>query len=271
MTDRYAVFGNPVAHSKSPQIHTLFARQTGEDISYDAILGPVDGFESSVRDFIVKGGRGANVTVPFKEQAFRLSTQQTERAKAAKAVNTLIFSAREIVGDNTDGAGLVTDIQVSQKFLIAGKRLLLIGAGGAARGVIVPLLNESPLSLSIANRTANKARRLAAEFSDDTHGALDSQSFAQLAAQSFDLIINATSAGLDNAVLPLPKSIFAPGCLAYEMVYGRDTPFMQLARESKARVSDGLGMLVEQAAEAFYVWRGVRPDTALVLQSLRHA
>ena len=280
MTDRYAVFGNPVAHSKSPQIHALFAQQTGQDMQYQAILAPLDGFESSVRDFIAAGGRGANVTVPFKEAAFRLATQCATRANAAGAVNTLMFAEGEIVGDNTDGGGLVSDLRKNLNHHANGKRVLLIGAGGAARGVLLPLLDEYPASLTITNRTPDKAQQLVDEQLVDeqlVNGYADAVAtlrcctFEQLGGHAFDLVINATSAGLDNVALPLPKSIFAPGCLAYEMMYGRDTTFMQLARQNKARVSDGLGMLVEQAAEAFFVWRGVRPDTAPVLQTLRHA
>lgn len=269
MTDRYAVFGNPIAHSKSPQIHTLFAQQTGQDLRYEAVLAPIDGFERSVRDFIASGGNGANVTVPFKEEAFRLATQLTTRAKAAGAVNTLLFAEDVVVGDNTDGAGLAHDITYNLNAKIEGKRILLLGAGGAARGVILPLLDHAPAALVIANRTADKARKLADSFAAEAHGIIASSTFEQLVTQSFDLVINATSAGLDNAELPLPDSLFAPGCLAYEMVYGRETPFMVQARRAGARVADGLGMLVEQAAEAFFVWRGVRPDTAAVFADLR--
>ena len=269
MTDQYAVFGNPVAHSKSPQIHAQFAQQTGQDLRYDALLAPLDGFEQSVRDFIAAGGCGANVTVPFKEEAFRLATQLTARARAAGAVNTLLFAEDSIVGDNTDGAGLVQDIENNLGFTLTGKRILLLGAGGAARGVILPLLDETPCSLVIANRTAGKARQLVDRFAAEGHGVIRCSAFEQLATQSFDLVINATSAGLDNAALPLPDSIFASDCLAYEMLYGRETSFMRQARQAGARVTDGLGMLVEQAAEAFFVWRGVRPDTAVVLAALR--
>jgi len=268
--DQYAVFGNPIAHSKSPQIHALFARQSGQNMRYDALLAALNGFEIAVRDFAAAGGRGANVTVPFKEEAFRLATQLTTRATAAGAVNTLLFAEDTIVGDNTDGAGLVRDIETNLGFAIAGKRVLLLGAGGAARGVILPLLDEAPSLLVVANRTADKARQLVDAFVANAHGVLTCCTFEQLATPSFDLIINATSAGLDNAALPLPDSIFASGCLAYEMLYGRETPFMQQARRTRARVVDGLGMLVEQAAEAFFVWRGVRPDTAPVLAALRN-
>lgn len=281
MTDRYAVLGNPVAHSKSPRIHTLFARQTGQDISYEALLVPHDGFAAAVRAFAAAGGRGANITVPFKEEAFRLATQLTPRAEAAGAVNTLSFTENgaAINGDNTDGAGLVRDLKSNLGFDIAGKRVLLIGAGGAARGAILPLLQETPAELFIANRTAEKAAQLALEFSRApgfAHMAAAGAprpaggGFAELAGRRFDLVINATSAGLADSALPLPPDIYAPHSLAYEMLYGRETPFMTQARSSGAgRVADGLGMLVEQAAESFLVWRRVRPATGPVLLDMR--
>ncbi|MDP1611600.1 MAG: shikimate dehydrogenase [Sulfuritalea sp.] len=276
MTDRYAVFGNPIGHSKSPRIHALFAAQTGQDISYQAILADKDGFAAAVKDFIAAGkgpARGANVTVPFKEAAFRLATRRTARAEAAGAVNTLNFEQDAVVGDNTDGAGLVRDLKNNLGCDPAGRRILLLGAGGAARGVILPLLLESPAELLIANRTEETAARLALEFSRLPGCAVetkpDSTCFADLAGRQFDLVINATSAGLSGAVLPLPTCVFAPRCVAYEMVYGRETAFMAQARAAGARVADGLGMLVEQAAEAFFIWRGVRPHTAPVLAALK--
>lgn len=268
MTDRYAVFGNPVAHSKSPRIHALFAAQTGQDMQYEAILAPRDGFVASVQAFAAAGGRGANVTVPFKEEAFRLATELTPRAAAAGAVNTLSFAGGAIRGDNTDGAGLVRDLTANLGCGLAGKRILLLGAGGAARGVLLPLLGEQPAELFICNRTAAKAGELAAAFRVAGGG------FDALAGRQFDVVINATAAGLADAALPLPDGVFAPGsagCLAYEMLYGRETPFMAQARAAGAKVADGLGMLVEQAAEAFLVWRGVRPETAPVLAALRQA
>lgn len=267
-TERYAVFGNPIAHSKSPRIHTLFAAQTGQDIAYEAILAPLDGFAQAVRAFAAAGGRGANVTVPFKEEAFRLATARTPRAEAAGAVNTLRFDGAAILGDNTDGAGLVRDIAHNLGRSLAGRRILLLGAGGAARGVILPLLGEAPAALFVANRTAAKAEELARAFADPR---LSGGGFGDLPATPFDIVINATSAGLQDAALPLPDTVFAPGSLAYEMVYGRETPFMAQARTAGTAVADGLGMLVEQAAEAFLVWRGVRPDTAPVLAELRRA
>ena len=274
MTDRYAVFGNPVAHSKSPRIHALFARQTGQDLSYEALLAPRNGFAAAVRAFAAAGGRGANVTVPFKEEAYRDATRLTPRAQAAGAVNTLSFAGHDevIIGDNTDGAGLVRDLEANLGCDITGRRVLLLGAGGAARGSILPLLQEVPAELFIANRTAEKAARLALEFA---HLAADAPlpeggGFEELAGRRFDLVINATSAGLAAAALPLPPDIYAPHSLAYEMLYGRETPFMAQARSSGAgRVADGLGMLVEQAAESFFVWRQVRPATGPVLLAMR--
>ena len=209
------------------------------------------------------GGRGMNVTVPFKEEAFRLATRRTARAEAAGAVNTLVFGGAEILGENTDGTGLVRDITANLGADVAGRRVLIAGAGGAARGVILPLLEQRPAELFIANRTAEKAERLAAIFG------VRGGSFESLAGKPFDLVINATSAGLSDAAPMLTAPVFAPGCLAYEMVYGRETPFMAQARDAGARVVDGLGMLVEQAAEAFLVWRGARPDTAPILALLK--
>ena len=268
MTDRYAVFGNPISHSKSPRIHALFAAQTRQDMSYEALLAPLDGFAAAVTAFAGSGGKGANVTVPFKEEAFRLATRLTPRAKAAGAVNTLSFAEGVISGDNTDGAGLVRDLKANLGCDIQGKRVLLLGAGGAARGVILPLSQEQPAALTIANRTEEKAFRLALEFAGRTDVLPEACSFAQLAGREFDLVINATSTGLSATELPLPPQLFASRGLAYEMVYGRQTPFMQQARAAGCRVADGLGMLVEQAAEAFFCWRGVRPATGPVLVAI---
>lgn len=283
MTDQYAVIGNPIAHSKSPLIHEAFARKTGQEISYARILAPLDGFDSTVHDLIAKGYKGANVTVPFKFEAFHLSAEAvlSIRAHAAGAVNTLVFRDNTIVtADNTDGAGLVQDIVENLKVGIAGKKVLLLGAGGAASGVVLPLLTSRPQSLIIANRTLNSAillRQKMLKLADevtmqdwrDLANAITCMAFSDLKNQSFDIIINATSAGLTDGILPLPDTIFAKGCLAYDMMYGRETPFMKQARENGAQVADGLGMLVEQAAEAFYLWRGVRPETMPVIAMLR--
>ena len=265
MSDRYAVIGNPVEHSRSPYIHGDFARQTGQAMEYTRLLAPLDGFAAAVRDFRSAGARGANVTVPFKEEAFALCTRRSARAEAAGAVNTLSFEGTEIRGDNTDGIGLVRDIEHNLGYSIKGKRVLLLGAGGAARGVVLPLLECQPAQLTIVNRTADKARQLAARFGCTGGG------YEDIGSAAFDLVINATSAGLQDGALPIAASVFASGALAYEMVYGRETPFMRLARTAGATVADGLGMLVEQAAEAFFIWRGVRPDTSPVLHALRAA
>ena len=271
MTDLYCVFGNPIAHSRSPVIHARFAAATGQDLLYEARLAPLDDFRGALSAFVADGGRGANVTVPFKEEAFRLSTRLSDRAARAGAVNTLAFNGTEVFGDNTDGAGLVRDVTHNLAFPLAGKRILLLGAGGAARGVIAPLLAARPATLVIANRSLGKAEQLAAEFAGE--GIVEALSFADLAGKGFDLVVNGTSASLSGESLPLPPGIFAAGCLAYDMMYGKgETPFMALARQQGAgRCADGLGMLVEQAAEAFFVWRGVRPDTAMVLAELRAA
>ena len=270
--DRYVVIGNPIAHSKSPQIHAAFARQTGEAIHYDRLLAPIDGFEAAVREFMTGGGRGANVTVPFKLEAFALADELSERATAAGAVNTLRFDRAgdrvAIIGDNTDGVGLVRDIVEAAGISLGGQRLLLLGAGGAARGVILPLLAESPAQLVIANRTPERAAELAARFSDATV-TIETCSFEKLTGP-FDVVINATSASLSSELPPVPLSVFGPRGFVYDMMYAAEpTPFLQLAARHGASVRDGLGMLVEQAAESFFVWRGVRPQTAPVYAWLR--
>ncbi|MFZ2525842.1 MAG: shikimate dehydrogenase [Candidatus Ferrigenium altingense] len=265
MTDKYAVIGKPISHSKSPLIHRIFAEQTGQDISYEAMLAPLDGFAATVERLRKQGYKGCNVTVPFKFEAFQLSTQLTERAQAAKAVNTLKFDGDSILGDNTDGAGLVRDIQHNFGFSLCARRILLVGAGGAAYGVILPLL-DAGVELSLVNRTPEKAQQLGAAFSRQ----ITVCTYAELDGKTFDCIINATSAGLSDEMLPLPSGIFAPGALALDMMYGRETPFLKFSREQGAAiVADGLGMLVEQAAEAFFLWRGVRPETAPVIAKLR--
>lgn len=271
MTDRYAVIGNPIAHSKSPQIHAIFAGLTFQDMRYEAILAPLDGFADAVRAFIAAGGRGMNVTVPFKLEACALADSRSPRAEAAKAVNTLVFSATGIHGDNTDGAGLVADLTRNLGLALAGKRILLLGAGGAARGVLLPLLEQQPAALHLANRTTDKAHALRDEFAARAGACrLEAGGFAELAGRQFDLVINATAASLADEAPPLPAGLYAPGSLAYDMVYGRETPFLAAARaQGGARLADGLGMLVEQAAESFFLWRGVRPPTAPVLALLR--
>jgi shikimate dehydrogenase len=265
MADRYAVIGNPVAHSKSPWIHAEFARKARQDIEYTRIEAPLDGFARTVDAFRAAGGRGCNVTVPFKVEAFDYCGSQTSaRAHAAMAVNTLRFDGESVFGDNTDGAGLVLDLERNLGLSLSGKNVLLLGAGGAARGVLLPLLERGPAALTIANRTARRAEELANLFQKVQGGG-----YRELAGRSFDLIINATSSGLESQAPPLPTGVFAPGALAYDMVYGRDTPFLAMARGAGAETHDGTGMLVEQAAESFLIWRGVRPDTAPVLAALR--
>jgi shikimate dehydrogenase len=262
--DRYAVIGNPVAHSKSPWIHAQFARATGEDIDYGRIEAPLNGFARSVEAFRAQGGRGLNVTLPFKSEAFRFCAAASERAAAAQAVNTLVLDRGRPWGDNTDGVGLVRDLAVNLGRKLEGAQILLMGAGGAAQGVIGPLAQAGAAAIVIANRTVPRAQALAAR----VPGAM-ACGYEALAGRSFDLVVNATSAGLAGELPPLPAGLFRPAALAYEMVYGRVTPFMAMARAAGAQVSDGLGMLVEQAAESFLVWRGVRPQTAGVLAALR--
>jgi shikimate dehydrogenase len=269
VTDHYAVIGNPVAHSKSPLIHSAFARQTSQDMDYGMVLAPLGGFKDTVRRFRAEGGRGLNVTVPFKLDAYALATELTGRARSAGAVNTLKFDGDVALGDNTDGAGLVADIVTQLNVPLSAKRVLLMGAGGAARGVVLPLLRERPALLAIANRTVGKALALAQESA--AHGSVRGGSYADFAAQRFDVVVNATSASLTGQVPPLSDEIFAPDALAYDMVYGDEpTAFMtQATARGAARVADGLGMLIAQAAESFMLWRGVRPDTRPVMHLLR--
>jgi shikimate dehydrogenase len=272
MTDHYAVVGNPVAHSVSPAIHAEFARQTGQDLDYARLLAPRDGFRSAVLKFRDGGGKGVNVTLPFKHEAWKLVTVHAGDALDAGAVNTIDFRNGRITGYNTDGIGLVTDLEQNLKFPIRNKRVLLMGAGGASYGVMHPILNARPELLVVANRTRDKAIALVAHFRKFARLALrgmSAQPYQELGASQFDLVINATSAGLSGEMPALPPGIFAAGALAYEMVYGKHTPFMKFAAAQGARVADGLGMLVEQAAAAFFIWRGVRPDTAPVIALLK--
>lgn len=262
----FCVIGHPVGHSKSPRIHAAFAAQTGILLQYHSQLAPLDGFEATVADLRAAGYRGANVTVPFKLAAFDLCTALSARARAAGAVNTLSFGAG-IEGDNTDGAGLVADIVRNAGVAVQGARVLLVGAGGAARGVILPLLEQAPAALVLVNRTAATAHAVAAHFD----GKVEVRGFDDLTGP-FDIVINATSASISGAVPPLPPSVFGAATLALDMMYGpAPTAFMDFAASHGASVRDGLGMLVEQAAEAFYVWHGVRPETAAVLAALKGA
>jgi shikimate dehydrogenase len=270
LADKYAVIGNPIAHSKSPQIHAAFAKQTGQDISYEAVLAPLNGFESTVLELIKQGYKGANVTVPFKFEASDICVFHSEEAKLAGAVNTFVFVNNLAYGNNTDGDGLINDITVNLKRDIKGKRVLLIGAGGAAEGVFQPLLVQKPEILVVANRSLDKAQKVVSKSYDKALQGVAS-TFEDLKKYQFDIVINATSTGLTDTALPIPNSIFAESCLAYDMMYGRETPFMAQARANGALTADGLGMLVEQAAEAFYLWRGVRPQTAPVIKMLRNS
>lgn len=312
MTDRYAVIGNPIEHSKSPRIHAAFAVQTGEPIEYGRILGNLEDFAGDVRRFVAEGGRGLNITVPFKTEAFELLDDLSVHARAAGAVNTLIVRDGGLLrGDNTDGIGLIRDLTVNHGLALSGKRVLLLGAGGAARGVLRPLLEAGPAALVIANRTASKAEALASELSDQhdvqprTEGGIEplprtisgaanarpggsantgtpasSERLSTtiigcgldaLRGQRFDLIINATSTGLTGAIPALPDDCLAAGGWTYDMLYADEpTPFCRWGQVQGAeRALDGLGMLVEQAAESFHLWRGLRPETEAVIATLR--
>jgi shikimate dehydrogenase len=269
MTDHYAVIGNPIAQSKSPLIHTAFAEVTHHDLDYGAILGPIGGFAGRVDRFRREGGRGLNVTVPFKLDAFAYATDLSERARAAGAANALKFEGMRVFAENFDGVGLMQDICHNLGFPLAAKRILLLGAGGAARGVIVPFLQQRPALIVIANRTPQNGAVLAQEFS--RYGAIDSLEFEELErAAAFDLVVNTTSASLEGDAPPVPARSFSTGALAYDLVYGKGlTPFLRAAKSAgAARIADGLGMLVEQAAETFAWWRGVRPPTQAVIASL---
>ncbi len=270
---RYAVVGNPVSHSLSPRIHAEFARQTGQALSYEAIELPLDGFDTGVRDLRQRGYAGLNVTVPFKQDAWRICDSLSERAELAGAVNTLVLSDNgETHGDNTDGIGLVRDLTVNLELALENRKLLVIGAGGAVRGVLGPLLEQRPAQLTLANRTHEKAETLAADFA--ALGSIDVCPFDELAGRSFDLIVNGTAAGLDGELPAIPEDLVGTGTLCYDMMYRLDAPtaFVDWAqRLGAARACDGLGMLVEQAAAAFSLWRGVEPDGAEVIAQLRNA
>ncbi len=270
--DSYGVMGNPVAHSKSPQIHAAFARQCNKKITYTAIQVDVGGFKQAVGNFQASGGQGLNVTVPFKREAWELCDMRSARAVQAGAVNTITFKPDGTLhGDNTDGVGLVRDIMQNHGGRIAGQRVLLLGAGGAARGVLGPLLEEQPAELVIANRTLDKAHELVAEFR--ALGEVEASAYGALEGRQFDLVINGTAASLNKELPPLPSRVLAMEGWCYDMMYGSaPTLFMRWGEEqSAAKVMDGLGMLVEQAAEAFFIWLAVRPQTASVIQALRQA
>ncbi|MBI3775255.1 MAG: shikimate dehydrogenase [Gammaproteobacteria bacterium] len=268
--EHYAVLGNPITHSKSPRIHAMFAKQTGQRIVYSAIQVDHGGFQQAVGNFQASGGKGLNVTVPFKREAWELVNDRSARAQNAGAVNTIVMRADSILfGDNTDGAGLLRDLRGNFAAEISGQRVLILGAGGAVRGVLQPLLEEQPALLVIANRTADRAAALAQEFA--TLGPVTGCGFDALFRKQFDLVINGTSASLQGDLPPLPDDLLTPGALCYDLMYSaQHTVFMRWAEQHGAgQVEDGLGMLVEQAAEAFYIWRGVRPQTAPVITQLR--
>jgi shikimate dehydrogenase len=268
----YAVIGNPIAHSKSPLIHALFARATGQRMRYGKLLAPLDGFAQTVAQFRAQGGQGCNVTVPFKLQAFELASERSERAQLAQAANTLRFDGDGVYADNTDGVGLVRDIAVNARTTISGQRVLLLGAGGAAAGALGPLIMARPAQLVVCNRTQTKAQELVDRHASlaKTYGVVLTAMPSQEIEQSFDLIINATVSSLAGAAIPVQPRVIAPGALVYDMMYGPSAqPLLDWACAHGALGRDGLGMLIEQAAEAFAIWRGVRPDTAALMPQLR--
>jgi len=269
MTDHYAVIGNPISHSKSPLIHTEFAKQTGQDLDYIAREMPLDDLEAGLKQLQAQGFKGINITVPFKEIAWQLVDNKSEHAQRAGAINTLVFNDDgSFFGDNTDGIGLCRDLTDNNQVMLTGKRVLLLGAGGAARGVVEPLLSYSPTELIIANRTASKANDLALLFND--FGTIKGIGFDQITG-SFDVVINATSASLHGEVPPLPDNLLNTNACCYDMMYSNtDTAFITWAKQhGAAKTIDGLGMLVEQAAEAFRIWRGVKPETQKVMNDIR--
>ncbi|WAR45269.1 shikimate dehydrogenase [Methylomonas rapida] len=267
--DNYAVFGHPISHSKSPRIHRLFAEQTAQNLSYVAEDVPADKFKASAEHFFQNGGKGLNCTVPLKELAWQYADCLTERARLGKAVNTLAKQSDGLIlGDNTDGIGLVNDLTVNHHIELHASRILILGAGGATRGILAPILEHRPSQITIANRTLDKAETIVHEFAD--LGTLSSSDYPSLGHQLFDLIINATSASLSGQLPPLPPGLLAPNGCCYDLAYGNQpTAFVHWGIAQQARKSlDGLGMLVEQAAEAFYLWRGVRPETQEVIALL---
>lgn len=270
--DRYAVVGHPVAHSRSPFIHAEFAKETGQRIQYERLLAPLEGFENTVREFAAAGGRGCNVTVPFKFDAYRICPRHSPRAELAQAANVIRFDTQGWFADNSDGAGLVADIEHGASQAIAGIRVLLIGAGGAGAGVLGPLLSASPAELVVANRTVQRAHELVQRHHTlaRAHGVSIRASGLTDAGKGFDLIINASASSLSGQASPVPVEVLKPGALAVDLMYGSAAKgFLDWARQQGARARDGLGMLVEQAAESFFIWRGIRPLTAPVLLALR--
>jgi len=268
--DKYLVFGNPIKQSRSPNIHRAFANSTNQQIEYDRQLSQVEQFENDVKTFFAQGGKGANVTAPFKEQALLLSDKLTDRAKLAEAVNTLSFIDGKIYGDNTDGIGLVQDL-LRHNVVLKNSNILILGAGGAAKGVVLPILEQEPAKIVIANRTVSKAEKICQQFDSFSDKKLHACGFDNLQDGSFDIIINATSASLSGQFPAIPSSNITDRTACYDMVYGATlTPFLQWAeQQGAAKVIDGLGMLVGQAAESFNIWRKVKPDVESVLKTLR--
>ena len=275
MTDlkkHFAVIGNPIHHSLSPQIHIAFAKENGLDIDYEAVLSPVDQFKNTMHQLIQQKFTGANVTLPFKKEAYQLATTHSSYASIAEAVNTLEFKENEIIGHNTDGIGLVRDLEQNLDTHLKNKKILLIGAGGAAEGVIYSMLEKTPSELTLTNRTIEKSNVIQNKM--DVHAKsfdvnLNVIEIAKCPHQYFDVIINATSASLSDDALHMDPKVFHEGCLAYDMIYGKETSFIEQAKSQGSKISDGLGMLVEQAAEAFSIWHHIKPHTKSVIESLR--
>lgn len=268
----FAVIGNPIHHSLSPQIHAAFAKETGLHIDYEAVLSPLNQFKNTIHQLIVQKLNGANVTLPFKKEAYELASQHSNHAKIAESVNTLEFKEDEIIGHNTDGIGLVRDLEQNLNVDLKSKKILLIGAGGAAEGVIYSMLEKKPSELILTNRTIEKTNAIQNKM--DVHAKsfdvnLNVIEISKLPHQYFDIIINATSAGLNNAELGIDHKVFHEGSLVYDMMYGKETSFIREAQSKGSKTSDGLGMLVEQAAEAFFIWHHIKPQTKSVIESLR--
>ena len=268
----FAVIGNPIHHSLSPQIHKMFAKEAGLHMDYEAILSPLDEFKSTVETLITKKLSGANVTVPFKKEAYQLAMTHSQYARIAEAVNTLEFKNKEIIGHNTDGIGLVRDLEQNLHVDLNHKKILLIGAGGAAEGVMYSIMEKKPLELSLTNRTIEKSHAIQNKMhmhAKNFNVSLNVIGIAKLPEQYFDVIINATSASLNGSDLGMDNKVFHDQCLAYDMMYGKETPFIKQAQSQHAKTSDGLGMLIEQAAEAFYIWHHIKPQTKSVIDFFR--
>ena len=268
----FAVIGNPIHHSLSPQIHAAFAKEAGIDIHYEAVLSPLGEFQDTVKTLMSRKLTGANVTLPFKKEAYALATTHTDYAKIAEAVNTLEFKEDQIIGHNTDGLGLVRDLEQNLQFNLKGKKILLIGAGGAAEGVVYSILEKEPSQLTLTNRTIEKSNIIQNKmnaYAQNFHVNLNVIEIAKLPHQYFDLIINATSASLNDNDLGIDNKVFHEKCLAYDMMYGKETSFIKQAKSQQSKTSDGLGMLVEQAAEAFFIWHNIKPQTKSVIDLFR--